>query len=198
MKMARDLLRKLLAISVLGFAASSAQAIVIVSTGSDYTFNFTGQCEDCGDIGDGFFGLGIATGVVALTNYNLGADLLLSNLVSFTYTSDKLGTLVADLSDATVFGRFDSEDPATADFAINFVNAGQMYQFISCGSEPLAECADGEWAVFIDAENNDFGNSHTFSTATDATIPEPTTLALLGMGFAGVGFCRRQARAISL
>lgn len=83
--------------------------------------------------------------------------------------------------------RLGSEEIGYDDFILN--NAG------------TSETGNLTFTVDLLASNSYYLEGHVYTSATarapkqEATIPEPGTLALMGLGMAGLGFCRRNRAA---
>jgi hypothetical protein len=144
--------------------AGNARATVAVF--SDYSFS--GLCSDC---------TGHGTGLLVLQNYTPGTLAGDSNFVSFDYSSNLISYSVTSANLSTFSATLASlpgEDDVTL-LADSFVT-----QFTSQ--------TRGFWctgAICV----NDIGASHVWSVAT---VPEPVSLAILGVGLAGLGAIRRR------
>jgi PEP-CTERM motif len=107
-------IKKTLQLSVLAVAAAlsaKAQAIVMID---EVTYEFFGICEDCQLLGTA----NQPAATLTLKNYTAGADLSISNFVSFSYIgSDIVAPYQLTLKTA-------SEFPNEADFTVNSTQDG--------------------------------------------------------------------------
>ncbi len=169
-----------LLLSGLGGASFSAPAMA-VSLAHDYTFYFSGVCEDCGlPLVGGEYGPGLASGTLSLTNYMLGDGLTIDNVSSFTFTSDKLGTVVSDLISG-VKGKLSTPQAGNDRVGLNFMAGIYSYSF-NTGYE------GGYWSM----NEYDYGYSHTW---TAAPVPEPETYAMMMAGLGLIGMVARRRKS---
>jgi hypothetical protein len=169
----KDLLRLIgLCVAAAIFAGlSHASAIPVYST-----FTFTGDCTDC---------TGQATGTLVLQNYTLGDPLETSNFVSFAYSS-KVISFGPDSLDSTygiLEGTLPVDLPGPAIVEIENI-------VLSPGCEDCEEL--GFYSFNYDSDYwtlgvQDYGTNGIWSAAAAKTaVPEPSSLAMLAAGLAGL------------
>ena len=189
--MTRYLLKSVYMAAILG-AALSANATT--TSAQDYTFYFSGQCDDCGKTATpGVFGAGHASGVLKLKDYTLGDWMTSQNWDSFSFTSDKLGTLVSTqiIGNFSYSSGFSSIDAKHTWMGIRFeANDGHWYGLFT--ELPDNRFPQGKWSFAETGQPQlDYGFSYKWSNT--APVPEPETYAMLlaGLGLIG-GIARRR------
>lgn len=168
--------------AILG-AALSANATT--TSAQDYTFYFSGQCDDCGKTATpGVFGTGYASGVLKLKDYTIGNPITYNNWDSFSFTSDKLGTLFSTNFDGWNSYGFTSTEATHARIFFPFMTNDSLWHHF--GTDP-----NGQWSIQEGYVPLDYGFKYQWSTT--APVPEPETYAMLlaGLGLIG-GIARRR------
>lgn len=175
--------------AILG-AALSANATT--TSAQDYTFYFSGQCDDCGKTATpGVFGTGYASGVLKLKDYTIGNWITYKNWDSFSFTSDKLGTLVSTEINGINSNGFSSVDAVYGNIDVQFKNNNGLWYIFSTYL-PANGLPQGAWYIAqTGAPALDYGYKYQWSTT--APVPEPETYAMLlaGLGLIG-GIARRR------
>jgi len=139
-------------------------------------FTFTGVCFDCS-------GTGTAVLTVADT-YVPGNSLSVSDFFSLTYYPTNLLpsgiSITADILRSISGGL---PTALTGDAALDIAGIGGTGEFITT--------TDGHWYV-CQHSCGDFGTSYTWSAGAATLTPEPSTLALTGLGWAALTLVRRR------
>ena len=188
------------AAAVLTFLANSASAaIVYPNSGSENLQTYSFTASSAGDLIAYFAGSGAAF------ENELG---LLVNGVSTGLSG--LNNHTSSIGQSFNFGRVEAGDVLTfvdyvtgyatwySDPAFNADNGNHVYSRIAAAGEAYAGSPAGTYVgfedlIFPNSDYNYFDNSFVF---TVAAIPEPSTWAMMIVGFAGVGFltCYRRNR----
>jgi hypothetical protein len=156
-------------------------AVASLSTSSraavvqEETYFFTGVCSDCrGDV----------SATLVLEGYTQGESLTKADFVSFSYSGSNIVPAFtippSDLYNIT--GVIPTDLPAPAQVILSFYVSPTNFWAYS----------DGNWYV----NASDYGTNGTWS------VPEPSTWAMMLLGFAGLGFAgyrrTRKPRSIAV
>ena len=167
-------------------AVASAAALFMASpTHANIVFDFSGACEiGCSET---------ATGVLTLADtYTFGSDISFANFVSFDYSSSNLSFDIISGEDASFLGGLN------ADGSIN--SSGVLDIELTTGF-PDFKAIPRQFTALLDYEEGDRGAVFTFTFVGEAVpgpVPEPSTWAMILLGFAGLGYAGyRRARLLS-
>ena len=168
-------MRKLLVASVAGCVlagsiALATPAIALAVTPGDYTFNFTGICTDCE---------GPGTATLKLTNYILGSDFDNSQIAGFSYSGSDM---FPAYSNGHIYRAKGSIGSTPGEYNIDIRDYASslgygIYFFTK---------QDGTWDTGRE-DSADQGIAGTWSLATVATVPDPSTWIMMTVGFALIG-----------
>jgi hypothetical protein len=152
------------------FQAAPARANIV--------FDFSGVCRSgCG---------GTATGVLTLTDsYAFGANIKAADFISFTYSSSGRSFDLTSAENPSLAGSLNADGSfnASKEFAVS----------ASTGGFPAFEATTGEFQAVTRPGQQDLGGSFTFTLAVSGNVPEPSTWAMMLLGFAGLGFAGYRA-----
>jgi hypothetical protein len=135
---------------------------------ANIVFDFKGVCDSgCA---------GTATGVLTLVDsYTFGSDLSLANFLSFHYSSSDINFDVPSPVDLLFSGGLNADGSIVGpDLAI-------------IGEHEFGVHPGGQFLVDVTDTGGDMGSTSAF-TLVSGGVPEPSTWAMLALGFAGLGF----------
>ncbi len=166
------------ALAALSFSSS---AFAIALAGSDYTFNFTGQCTDCS---------GQGLGTLRVTNYVLGNGFSDFNFVSFQYQgTDLLAPFSIDA--VTALGPVflsGSIGQASGPYNVHLTGFNRFESFVDFNTS-----SDGSWNTGRPIA--DYGiNGIWQQPDANPGVPEPATWISMITGFALAGGAMRRTK----
>jgi len=162
--------KALIFMAVLVAIPASANSIIALEL-----FNYTGTCADCA----------FSTGTLELiAGYTPGTPVTSSNFFDFTYTSNLLNFAINQNDPGfSVSGDL----PATLPGPATLVIEDNAWEFSSS--------ATGSWFV-SNLSTDDFGPANSWSAVSGSVVPEPSAIAMLGLGLAAM--VRMKARSTHL
>jgi hypothetical protein len=168
------------------FAAAPAKAIITAPT---TTYEFTGNCEDCA-VAAGTETYIVHAQLVLDSSYVLGTSIA-PDFVSFTYDgSNLLAAFTVGVSDVfDLSGELPTTLPGPPKEDIDFRTLAAFGP--SPRDDQVSIRSSGFW--FIGQEPIDFGGNASFSS-----VPEPSTWAMMLVGFAGLALAGWRARRRSV
>jgi hypothetical protein len=159
---------------------------------ANIVFDFSGTCdlEGCPATTD------TATGVLTLTDdYVYGTNMTLATFVSFTYSSNDSDLLFAPITKANVGF---VQGGLNSDGSFSDASFDQVSVLVDNGRDFTA--LPGDFFVRGDVSfHTNGGTTFTFTNVTPppAAVPEPSTWAMMALGFAGLGFMGWRSRKTS-
>jgi hypothetical protein len=165
--------------AIAGAVALSAAVFQAAPARADVVFDFSGICDQNTCSGTG-------TGVLTLADsYVFGADINAGNFISLDYSSSDENFEIASPEAQVFLGGLNADGSLV----------GILLVQVMTGTSPFFEVANPPDGFFA---NSDRGEMFTF-TLVGGAVPEPSTWAMMLLGFAGLGYTGyRKARPASV
>ena len=164
--------------------AFAATALCATASRANIVFDWTGSCL--------FNCKGTPSAVLTLTDgYVFGSAISAADFVSLVYNSNDLSE---DITSPSLLTGGVNADGSIALGVLNIRGPLNFPQF--------SETDEGDWQLMPNATTTtpDLGTDGKFTLAVHTAIPEPSTWAMMLLGFAGLGFAgylRRTARPLA-
>jgi hypothetical protein len=186
---------------VLGANANTASAAIMYpNIGSENLTTYTFTAASTGDIVAYFAGSaaafeqrlgllvnGVSTGIVGLNNHTTAAGQSLD-----------LGHVVAG-DTLTFVDVFPGGGAWYSNPALNGGNGNHVFSIGASAGQAFAGSPAGTYVAFEDltfpnSDFNYFDETFVFTVAAISSVPEPSTWAMMILGFVGIGFMRRRQK----
>jgi PEP-CTERM motif len=155
---------------------------------ANVVFDFSGTCNTagCPDL------TSTATGVLTLTDaYVYGTDISGADFVSFSYSSSDQTFDITSSDSPFLTGGLNSDGSFNASRGFSVQAGLRLFTSYQTGTAPSPR-------VFLASQDahsgQDVGSIFTFTNVTPPpAVPEPSTWAMMLIGFAGLGYASRRA-----
>jgi PEP-CTERM motif len=157
--------------------AATTLFLLVASTeiaSANIVFVFSGNCS--------FGCIGTTTGVLTLSNAFISGGVTPSNFVSLSYVSSDISFTITNSEIPSLRGDLNHDGHPLGELEIIASGPFRDFDFNNDPFLPTFTADVGPNPLHID------GIDTSFLTSISAAVPEPSTWAMLLLGFAGIGF----------